>query len=152
MRWLTDRWWRLVFWWKQRTGFVVLGPVVVVGTVLSLRSSSDGDALLNIALSDDDLDRTPYGIGRPESQGRLHCELPPWIRGAVRDVYATLTPGDRVRVTGEWGFDGVHLLPRHWPGWLFPLEVLAALFRHQPNFRDGWFEIHPVTAIERLEA
>lgn len=151
MNWLTDRFWKVVWWWKHRTGFVDLHrDVTAVGRVLSLRSSSDGDALLNIELDAEHMWLTPP-TGALAKYGHLHCELPPWVRGPVRNVYATLRPGDRVAVTGRWGFDGVHLLPDHWPSWLFPIEVLAALWRHQPNFRDGWFEIHPVTGIERLE-
>jgi hypothetical protein len=141
-----DLWWRLVFWWKRRTGFVSLGPVTA--TVKWLGNYSDGDALIDLGLDQPTL--TPPGLGTPERYGMLHCEIPPWIRGPVRDTHSELKPGDRVRVTGQWGFDGVHLLPESWPGWLFPLEVLAALVRHQPNFKSGWFEIHPVTGIEIL--
>jgi hypothetical protein len=149
MRWLTDSWWKFVFWWKKRTGFIAFFPVTAAGTVLSLRSSSDGDALLNIELYGDYLNLTPELIGDYTHHGRLHCELPPWIRGEVRDVYAQVKVGDRVEVSGEWGFDGVHLFEeKKW--WLFPLEVLAAIFRHQPNVRDGWFELHPVTEIKIL--
>jgi hypothetical protein len=28
--------------------------------------------------------------------------------------------------------------------------VLRALVRHQPNVRDGWFEIHPVDLLNKL--
>jgi hypothetical protein len=150
-RYITDAFWRLVFFWKKRTGFVDLHTVIsATGVVLSLRSSEDGDALINLFLDEDARVFTPEGIGDPMRYGLLHCEIPPWIRGRVRDVYAGLKVGDCVRVTGEWGFDGVHVLPDHWPWWTFPLEVLLALWRHQPNTRDGWFEIHSVTGIEKL--
>lgn len=148
MTFIANLFWKFVWWWKQRTGFMVFGPAMAVGTVLSLRSSSDGDALVNIRLDDDYLWMTPV-FGRLSSYGKLHCEIPPWIQGEVREVYAKLKPGDRVAVHGEWGFDGVHLLDKA-PWYLFPLEVLAAVFRHQPNVRDGWFEIHPVTKLEVL--
>lgn len=147
---ITDLWWKFVFWWKHRTGFISLGPVVAVGTVMSLRSSSDGDRLLNIDLDPDYTFLTPKGIGRDRSFGKLHCELVPWIRGEVVEAFDSLQPGDRVSVTGTWGFDGVHLLAEDAPWYTFPLEVLAAIFRHQPNVRDGWFEIHPVEKIEKL--
>lgn len=152
MRWLSDRFWKFIFWWKQRTGFVVFGPCIVIGTVLSKRSSRDGDCLLNIYLDETQLAFTPSGIGDPTKHGKLHCEIPPWIRGEVREVYDSLQKGDLVRVEGEWAFDGVHLSREsHPPWWKFVLvEVLGAIIRHQPNVKNGWFEVHPVTKIQKL--
>lgn len=150
LTWITDTFWKFVFWWKKRTGFIYLGPVVAVGTVVSLRSSNDGDALLNINLDKEYLWLTPKGIGRRRSIGKLHCEIPPWVRGRVREVYSTLKEGDRVSVSGEWGFDGVHVIAEYPPWYMFPIELLMAVFRHQPNVQDGWFEIHPVENLEKL--
>ncbi len=147
MKWLTNLWWRFVFWWKQRTGFINLHRTIeVTGTILSLRSSSDGDALLNIQLDAECWWATPLGIGDPLHDKRLHCEIVPWLQTPL-EIYRTLKVGDRIQITGDWGFDGVHLLPNHSSKWLFPLEVIAALFRHQPNITKGWFELHPVRSI-----
>jgi hypothetical protein len=152
MQWLTDRWWKFVFWWKKRTGFMVFGPAVVFGTVISKRSSSDGDLLLNIDLDETQLAFTPSGIGDRNRHGMLHCEIPPWIRGEVREAYASVQVGDRVRIEGDWGFDGVHLLDEAKPPWwkFLLVEVPGAIFRHQPNVRKGFFEFHPVTKIQKM--
>ena len=150
LRWITNTWWKFVFFWKKRTGFVALGPVIATGTVLSMRTSKDGDALLNIELDEDSYWLTPLGLGHPSHRYRLHCEIVPWDQRPMA-VHTTLQVGDRVKVAGDWGFDGVHLFDEK-KRWLFPFEVLASLFRHQPNFKNGWFEIHPVTSIEKLQS
>lgn len=148
IRAIVNLWWRLVFWWKQRTGFVILHKNTnAVGRVLSVRSSSDGDRLINLELEPGFEWLCPAGLTERE---HLHCEIPPWIRGPEVDAYATLQPGDRVMITGTWGYDGVHALPDSWPSWTFPLEVLLAIVRHQPTFPRGWFELHPVTRVEKL--
>lgn len=150
--WLFETFFRFVFWWKKRTGFISFGPCVVFGTVISKRSSGDGDALLNVSLDETQLAFTPSGIGDPACHGRLHCEIPPWIKGEVREVYSQLQVGDRVRIEGDWGFDGVHLLDDPDPPWwkFILVEVPGAIFRHQPNVKKGFFEVHPVTKIERM--
>ena len=74
----------------------------------------------------------------------LHCEIVPWDREETREVWGALKPGDRVRVKGRWGFDGVHT------GKGKVADVFLAIIRHQPNMNDGWFEIHPVEELELL--
>jgi hypothetical protein len=110
----------------------------------------DGDRTFNVRL-DAGQEKYITGFGgrlttEDDSVGpSLHCEIEPWAAADLRAIYTTMRVGDRVRVRGAWGFDGVHLGRPMW------IEILAALVRHQPNMRDGWFEIHPVEAIEIVE-
>ena len=80
----------------------------------------------------------------PVTVPSLHCEVEPWASAELVAAFRTLRIGDRVRVTGRWGFDGVHTGRPEW------VEVLLAVVRHMPNVREGWFECHPVERIERL--
>ena len=143
--------WRLVFWWKRRTGWIDLCEVVTAtGVVVGIDApGADGDGSFDITV-DDDQRRLITGFGGrittadPALYPSLHCEVEPWASDALRAAFTTLEVGDRVRVTGRWGFDGVHTGQSLW------LEVLLALVRHAPNVRDGWFEIHPVESIEHV--
>jgi hypothetical protein len=144
--------WRAVFWWKKRTGWLDLGQrIEVTGTVVGLEAPDlDGDRNLNLRL-DPGQDRWITGFGaRLTSEDQavgpsLHCEVTPWSSQQLRDSFDALHVGDRVRIGGAWGFDGVHI------GYsFFPFEVLRALVRHQPNVCDGWFEIHPVDLLNKL--
>lgn len=143
--------WRLVFWWKKRTGWIDLGQTIIItGTVVGFDPPDlDGDGNFDVKL-DPGFDRWITGFGgrlttENEALGpSIHCEVPPWSSANLRDRFAGLRLGDRVQVTGAWGFDGVHTGRPEW------LEVLLALVRHEPNVLDGWFEIHPVTEIVTL--
>lgn len=151
MKWLTNSWWRFVFWWKQRTGWLNLGQVLMVtGTVIEVDPpGTDGDGNFDLLL-DPGQDQWITGFGgrltsaSPDLPPSLHCEVEPWASDELMGTFGRLKVGDRVRVTGSWGFDGVHLGIPEW------LEVLAALVRHQPNVKEGWFECHPVTELEIL--
>lgn len=143
--------WRFVFFWKRLTGFVDLKQTITVtGRVIQV-GPNDIDGDLNF---DVDLDPgqakwiTGFG-GRLTSAAAdgtpsMHCEIPPWASGALRALGESLRAGDRVAVTGAWGFDGVHTGRAEW------LEVLLAILRHGPNVREGWLEIHPVVFLEIL--
>lgn len=145
-------WWRIVFWWKRQTGFLDLKEVVeATGTILWTDKDAgnpDGDVTFHLKL-DPGQERliTAFG-GRltsadPEFPETLHCEVAPWTRDKFNlDV---IKVGARVRVAGRWGFDGVHTGHNEF------VDVLLALWRHQPNVIDGWFEIHPVEKLEALE-
>ncbi len=142
--------WKVVFWWKKRTGFIDMKETIeVVGTVLSAHSSEDGDRTFDVRL-DPEYNRYITGFGGRLTQDvgatepSLHCEVVPWNSDEVKATFDSLAVGDRVRVKGEWGFDGVHV------GTNMVFEVILALVRHQPNVHDGWFEIHPVTELEKL--
>lgn len=142
--------WKLVFWWKKRTGWLDFGQEITgTGTVIRVDPpGTDGDGNFDLLL-DSGQEYLITGFGRrtacpPVTAPSLHCEIEPWADQELLDQFAKLKVGDRVRVTGEWGFDGVHL------GVWMPLEALAGFFRHQPNTRDGWFECHPVTKLEIL--
>lgn len=142
------RFFQFVFWWKKRTGFIDFKEdIEVTGTVMRTHVARDGDVTFDIWPDDEYLWSITWYGGRLKT--KLHCEVVPWLAGP-RSTAATLQPGDRVRVKGRWGFDGVHT----WKGWnawyWYPIEVLLAVFRHQPNVIDGWFEIHPVTEVERI--
>lgn len=151
MTWIVNLWWRLVFWWKRRTGWIHLADYIVVEGVVVEKSDPDidGDRCFNLRLHlGDRWAITGFG-GRLTSENwdigaALQCEVPPWASKEVRDAYDNLKVDDYVRVIGAWGFDGVHTGRAEW------IEVILALFRHQPNVKDGWFEIHPVTRIEVL--
>lgn len=143
-------WWRFVFWWKKRTGFIDFKEdIEVVGTVTGAFTARDGDVTFNVWPDDEYLWSVTWYGGRLKT--KLHCEVVPWMP-ECKALAADLKVGDRVRVCGAWGFDGVHTRKR-WKVWHhYVWEVLAAVFRHQPNVHDGWFEIHPVTRLERLPA
>lgn len=151
MRWIVLAFWRLVFWWKRRTGFLDLGrDVVATGTVIRVdEPGTDGDGNFDVQLDvAQDWLITGFG-GRltacpPVTEPSLHCEVEPWAPAALQNAFAALRVGDRVRVAGRWGFDGVHT------GRSMPVEILLALLRHEPNVHEGWFELHPVTALEQL--
>ena len=163
MTWLINLWWRVVFWWKRRTGWLDLGTTIeVVGEVLEIVPPDiDGDRAFNLRLESGRVQNAPRwtsgeqfitGFGgrltaeNPALGPSLHCEIPPWSKDALKTTYDELKVGDRVRAAGAWGFDGVHL------GYSMWVEVPAALIRHQPNVRAGWFECHPVTVLGKLEA
>lgn len=149
--WLTSWLWRLVFCWKQRTGWLDLGEIVTAtGVVVDhVPPGLDGDRTFAVKL-DPGQDRLITGFGGrltaedPAVGPSLHCEIEPWSGENLEEIYACMKVGDRVRVTGHWGFDGVHLGVPMWR------EVIAAAIRHQPNVREGWFEIHPVETLEIL--
>lgn len=151
LTWITNLWWRIVFWWKKRTGWLDLGEVIeVTGVVVEMvPPDADGDMTFNVRL-DPGLEKYITGFGgrlTTEDDGigpSLHCEIEPWAADDLHEIYKTMKVGDHVRVRGAWGFDGVHLGRSMW------IEIPAALIRHQPNVRDGWFEIHPVEFVEIL--
>ncbi len=150
MTWLFNLWWRLVFWAKHRTGFLDMGrDVTVTGVVLKVEPpGTDGDGNFDVRLEAGQESLIMMG-GRlttaDEALGpAIHCEVEPWADAVLRARFAALRVGDRVHVAGRHGFDGVHTGRAEW------LEVLLALVRHQPNVRDGWFEIHPVTELDVL--
>lgn len=144
--------WRVVFWWKHRAGFIDLSRDVVVTGVVWRKDdgpSDDGDYCFSI-VPDPEFGWTVVTFGgritseSPDEQKMsLHCEVPPWYSDLYPAV-ADLKVGDHVRVYGRWGYDGVHT---HSPMWL---EILKALVGHGPDVDGGWCEIHPVTKIEKL--
>lgn len=143
--------WRIVFWWKRRTGWLDLGKdIFVSGTVINLTPPDiDGDRNFDVRLdSVYDWYITGFGGRRTRdpgaSEASMHCEIPPWADVSLKSTYDGLKVGDRVTVRGRWGFDGVHLGRSMW------IEVLAALVRHMPNVNDGWFEIHPVIELVKI--
>lgn len=147
---IVNLWWRLVFWWKKRTGWMDFGQqITVYGTVVELIPPDiDGDRCFNLALAGNYSRYAELGDEYRTESGRdaeIHCEVPPWSGAPLKAIYDGLKAGDRVKVTGAYGFDGVHV--RNWPLWI---QIPLALWRHQPDFRNGWFEIHPVTAIEHV--
>lgn len=150
LQWIENLFWRLVFFWKKRTGWIDMGQeIVVTGTVINVEVPGlDGDGNFDVRL-DPEHEHRIVGFGgrltfEPAAGApSIHCEVEPWADRQLRDRFLTLQVGQRVCVRGSWGFDGVHL------GFsFFPLEVVAALIRHQPNVSDGWFEVHPVTSID----
>jgi hypothetical protein len=144
--------WRVVFWWKKKTGWLDLGKTAsIMGTVVGLTPPDiDGDQNFDVRL-DDGLERWITGFGgrlttAQESLGpSIHCEIPPWAPRELRKLFDQLKVGDRVYVSGAWGFDGVHT-----PGMSEWWEILRAIVRHPPNVQDGWFEIHPVNELDVL--
>ncbi len=141
--------WRLVFWWKKLTGFLDLKQqITITGTVIQrTQPDLDGDDNFDVQL-DAGQERWITGFGGrltmadPILGPSIHCEITKWAHPELRSVFDQLRRGDRVTVTGSWGFDGVHTPGR--PLWW---EVLRALLRHPPNVEDGWFELHPVTQV-----
>lgn len=151
VRAVSNTWWRLVFWWKRGTGWVDLGRVVTaVGTVIEVDlPGPDGDGNFDIVLDPNQTWLITGFGGRltscpPIYRPALHCEVEPWAGDYLAAMFRRLRIGDRVQVTGRWGFDGVHTGRAMW------LEILLALVRHGPNIRQGWFEIHPVETLEIL--
>ena len=146
--------WRVVFWWKKQTGWLDLGQTITVTGVITAVDinvtgpANDGDVCFNVQL-DAGQEKWITGFGgvltNEDKSGNtlpsIHCEITPWTRARFDGKWQQLAVGKRVRVTGAWGFDGVHTGKPEW------LEVLYALLRHQPNVKDGWFEIHPVTDL-----
>lgn len=140
--------WRLVFFWKKRTGWMDLRQEIeVTGIVINVEVPGlDGDGNFDVEL-DPGQERWITGFGGRQTfepgAGRpsIHCEVEPWADQTLKSAFLSLKAGQRVRVRGSWGFDGVHLGTSEW------IEVLAALLRHGPNVHDGWFEIHPVTSV-----
>lgn len=143
--------WRIVFWWKKRTGWLALDRVVeAAGVVISVNPpSADGDGCFDVALDAGyEWLITGFGgrlTGEGDKPPSLHCEIAPWAAADLKATYGRLKHGDHVRVSGAWGFDGVHTGRSMW------IEVPLALVRHQPNVRRGWFEIHPVEKLEIVE-
>jgi len=147
--------WRIVFWWKKKTGWLDLGKQIeVTGTIIAIDMNvtgwfNDGDVCFNVKL-DPGQEQYVTGFGGrlttesdTDSTPAIHCEITPWMRDQFK--WQQLAVGKRVRVAGAWGFDGVHTGKSEW------LEVLYALVRHMPNVNAGWFEIHPVQKLEYLE-
>jgi len=144
--------WKFVFWWKHRTGFVDMGRrVTAVGTVIAKDPgiSSDGDRNFDVRL-DHGQEWMITGMGGrltsadPAIGPSIHCEVEPWASDEVKARCDKMRIGDRVLVTGRWGFDGVHVGRPMW------LEIVLALVRHQPNLQEGWFEVHPVERLAIL--
>lgn len=151
LRWFSNLTWRAIFWYKRRTGWLDLGEVVTAtGTVIRVDPpGTDGDGNFDLQL-DAGQERLITGFGGrftccpPVTVPSLHCEVEPWAEEELLAEFRSLRVGDRVRVTGRWGFDGVHTGRAEW------LEVLLGLVRHMPNVREGWMELHPVERIERM--
>jgi len=143
--------WRFVFFWKKLTGMIDMREVITItGVVINVEDPDlDADRNFDVEL-DPGQDEYITGFGRRLTFQRsagcpsMHCEIPPWMSQSLRDQGAALRVGDRVSITGNWVFDGVHT------GRSVILEVVLAVIRHQPNVRNGWFEIHPVTKVEML--
>lgn len=146
--------WKVVFWWKKQTGWLDLGQIITVtGTVIAVDinvtgPANDGDVCFNVQL-DPGQERYITGFGGrlttesdTDPTPSIHCEIVPWMRSKFEGKWQQLAVGKRVRVTGRWGFDGVHTGKPEW------LEVLYALVRHMPNVKQGWFEIHEVTDFD----
>lgn len=141
--------WKIVFWWKKKSGFIDLHQeVTVIGEVVwsDFGKNPDGDYTMHVKpdyeyqwLITMGNRKTSADSDYPET---LHCEVVPWMRDQFKESLDKLKIGSRVKITGSWGFDGVHIGKNEF------IEVLAALWRHQPNVKDGWFEIHPVKNIE----
>lgn len=150
LRWIKATFFQLVFWWKKRTGWIDFEETIgVTGTVMSTHVASDGDVTFNVWPDDEFLWSITWYGGKVLT--KLHCEVPPWISEDIRKAARSLTKGDRVRVTGQWGFDGVHSGRGYKDTWYrFIWEIILAVARHQPNVHEGWFEIHPVTKLEKL--
>lgn len=145
--------WKAVFWWKRnRAGWIDLRETVTAtGLVIEVDGpGADGDGNFDLVL-DSGQERLITGFGGrltccpPTVTPSIHCEVEPWASAELRAQFGRLHTGDRVRVVGAWGFDGVHTGRPMW------LEVIAALIGHPPNVRDGWMEIHPVASIEVLQ-
>lgn len=148
--------WKVVFWWKKQTGWLDLGKTIeVTGTIIAIDLNitgffNDGDVCFNVKLdpgqeqyitgfggrltTESDIDPTPA----------IHCEITPWDRKKFDGKWQQLAVGKRVKVSGAWGFDGVHAGINEF------LEILWALCRHQPYVQTGWFEIHTVETLEYL--
>lgn len=145
MTWLVNLWWRLVWVMKHRGGYVDLGrDIAIAGTVRSVEASSDGDLVFNLEPdAADDWAITTFGGRRtsenPAYPATLHCEVVPWDRGR----FTAPAVGARLRVSGRWGYDGVH------GGHGMFIDALRCLFGATPVL-DGWCEIHPVSKIEVL--
>jgi hypothetical protein len=147
--WIVNLWWMLVFWWKKKTGWIDMGETIeVTGTVITMIPPDvDGDMTFNVKL-DPGLEKYITGFGGrltwqiDATEPSIHCEIEPWAENALHQRYKQMKIGDQVRVKGAWGFDGVHLGVPMWR------EIFAALIRHQPNVKSGWFEIHPVAELE----
>lgn len=140
---------QLVFWWKKRTGWIDLKQTVTAtGVVVGMDDgpSSDGDFNFRVKV-DENCEWLITGFGGrlttddPKLGPSLLCEVVPWSPVEVQREAARLHVGDRVSVTGAWGFDGVHVSGSRW--W----NILLAIFRHQPNVLEGWLELHPVTEL-----
>lgn len=152
LTWIVATWWRFVFWYKHRAGFLDLGrDAVVRGTIVKIDSQTSPDGDFCFSIEPDPGYRwavTAFG-GRLTTEderfpGTLHCEVSPWTRHLVDNVLPKLALGTRVEVAGRWGYDGVHT---HAPLWL---DILRAIPGHAPDMAGGWCEIHPVTVIHVL--
>lgn len=138
---------RIVFWFRTRRGFRLLGPVSVTGTVRYVEVAEDGDTCFGLA--PDSL--IPLGYQTKANGGtvvyhrceEMHCEVMPADRQRLSVQLSRLHPGLRVRVTGQRAWDGSH----HGRGVLF--DALMCLLGAAPTV-DGWIEIHPVTDLEVL--
>ncbi len=156
--------WRVVFWWKKRIGWKDFNQVVTATGVITRVDMNiegwlnDGDVCWNLKLDDGQnwLITEPRS-GRltseedgPDPQPGLHCEITPWARAQFDGLWQQLAVGKRVRVTGRWGFDGVH--HTGWPEWK---EILLALWQgiwtREPFWSDGWYEIHGVEGLEYID-
>jgi hypothetical protein len=151
--------WRIVLWGKGRCGFVRLGDVQgATGYVVWTDGgvNADGDFTFDLVPDPEFAflkfygDReTLRGGGFP---GSVHIEVMPCDQpGAIsledrKYIIDTVAAGGRVRVrvSGQWSFDGVHLGLPMWK------EILSCIWGHGPNEKDGWTEIHPATRVEIL--
>jgi len=150
--------WKVVFWWKKQTGWLDLGQTITVtGTIVAVDMNvtglfNDGDVCFNVQL-DPGQEKYITGFGGVQTNEdksgttppSIHCEITPWMRAQFDGKWQQLAVGKRVKVTGAWGFDGVHLGGSEW------LEIWRAIWRHMPNVLDGWFEIHPVTSFDYID-
>jgi hypothetical protein len=142
--------WKLIWHWKHKSGFIDLGKdIEVVGTILwtDYGNNTDGDFTFNLKL-DPEYSWANLAFGRHTSEDpvnypdTLHCEIVTWMRAQFANELPKIKLGVRVKISGRWGFDGVHTGRAEW------IEVVLALIRHQPNVSQGWLELHPVGKIE----
>lgn len=145
--WLVAQWWRFIFWWKHRCGFVDLGrTITITGTVVSMEDTNkqDGDRTFNVK-PDSGYEWCITGVGGilttedDKYPATLHCEIVPW-----KPIDIDLHVGDKVRVTGRWGLDGCHL----GKGWAW--DVFMGIIGHGPNMSASgtyWMEIHAVDSV-----
>jgi len=142
----------IVFYFKHRGGFIDLATrVAVTGTVLSAKyAPNDGDATFDLLLDTSYFWACTFAQRSTTESGiswAIHCEVMPRERlrdAALAATVASLKPGDRLRVTGDWAYDGVH----HGHGFFFDVSY-CLVGGGQPS-PHGWTELHRVLKIEVL--